>query len=59
MPLARRRAGLGGGPAGTVSQALAIFESEKVDGPLLDIRIGETDVYPVAEERGPTFGIVL
>lgn len=39
------------GPAGSVSRALALVEAEaaRLDGAILDIKLGRDEVYPVAD----------
>jgi CheY-like chemotaxis protein len=39
------------GPAGSVGRALALVEAEatRLDGAILDIKLGREDVYPVAD----------
>jgi CheY-like chemotaxis protein len=37
------------GPAGTVSEALALVETHHVDAAILDVNLGDRDISPVAD----------
>lgn len=47
------------GPALTLAEALTLADTEPLDGAILDIRLNDVDVFPVAEAlaaRGVPFG---
>jgi CheY-like chemotaxis protein len=37
------------GPASTITQAIALIESDKPDAAILDVSLHQTDCYPVAD----------